>query len=242
MGGMMLQICTVSALVPIVLLLVSGLVGLASPPILSDNSRQSSSDSPKIMQNSGPDAVSSSAKEEPSAQQTEPRSSADNQIEKKKSTAVQADAGGLLAGFSRVKISADFADVISRGDLVLESGGGKIIDLPDGSRWVLGVGMAAVDPEGGGAEVIRQRTVAEQRARKAIISEFESSSVESTTIATSTATVALRDGAEVAASSDQLKEQIQSKVEGTLKGLKPAGSWYSQDGQLFYLALCAKIP
>ena len=146
-----------------------------------------------------------------------------------------------LAGFSRVKIAEEFSDVVSRGDLLLESGGGKIINMPDGSRWVLGVGIASVNPQGGGAEIIRQRTVAEQRARKAIVSEFESSSVASTTTATSTTTIVLRDGTEAASSSDQVKEQIQSEVEGILKGLRRAGSWYSPDGQIFYLALCAKL-
>ena len=220
-----------------VMLFAGFLNGLASPPSLAEDNRKTPDTLRETAPNSGSGVTGLSVEEE----QAEPTSSSDDKEEAKKSPSVVADAGDPLAGFSRVKIAAEFSDVVSRGDLLLESGGGKIIDMPDGSRWVLGIGIASVNPQGGGAEIIRQRTVAEQRARKAIVSEFESSSVASTTMATSSTKVVVRDGAELAASSDELKEQIRSEVEGIIKGLKQAGSWYSPDGQLFYLALCVKV-
>jgi hypothetical protein len=148
---------------------------------------------------------------------------------------------GALIGFSDVKISAEFAPIIDQGEIILENGGGKIIKMPDGSVWILGVGVTAVKPGGGPMEMIRQRTVAEQKARKAIVTELEETRVAGSTTLSSITSVRESNGIETASSIDEIVNLVKSDVEGVMSGLKAAGTWLSQDGQLFHLALCKRL-
>jgi hypothetical protein len=146
-----------------------------------------------------------------------------------------------LDSFSQVKISDGYAEVLSKGELVLENGGGKLITMPDGSLWVLGIGSTAVKAPPSGSEILRQRKVAEQKARKAVLEELQATTVASTTKDFSQSVVTTINGQETAHSIDDFQETIESKVEGAVRGLKLAGTWYSSDGQLFYLALCNRL-
>ena len=143
--------------------------------------------------------------------------------------------------FSQVNLSSDYEKVLSRGELVLENGGGKLIELSDGSLWVIGIGSTAVKPPVNGTEILRQRKVAEQKARKAVVEELQVTQVESLTKAFSKSVISVENGKETARSVDELEETIQSKVAGVIQGLKQAGTWYSQDGQVFYFALCNRL-
>ena len=113
--------------------------------------------------------------------------------------------------------------------------------MPDSTVWILGVGVTAVKPEGGPMESIRQRTVAEQKARKAIVTELEATRVAAKTSLTSTTTIHESNGVETASSSDEIVDLVQSDIEGIIGDLKAAGTWCSQNGQLFHLALCKRL-
>ena len=143
--------------------------------------------------------------------------------------------------FSQVKVSEEYSEVLSKGELVLDNGGGKLITMPDGSIWVLGIGSTAVKAPPSGSEILRQRKVAEQKARKSIVEELQATQVSSITKDSSQSVVTTINGQETAQSIDEFKETIESKVEGVVRGLKLAGTWYSQDGQIFYLALCNRL-
>ena len=143
--------------------------------------------------------------------------------------------------FSQVKVTEEYSEVLSRGELVLENGGGKLIEMSDGSLWVIGIGATAVKTPASGSEILRQRKVADQKARKAVVEELEGAQMDSLTMAFSKSVVSIENGIETAHSIDDLQETIQSKVAGAIQGLKQAGTWYSQDGQIFYLALCNRL-
>jgi hypothetical protein len=143
--------------------------------------------------------------------------------------------------FSQVKVTEEYSEVLSRGELVLENGGGKLIEMSDGSIWVIGIGATDVKTPASGREILRQRKVADQKARKAVVEELQGAQVESLTKAFSKSVVSIENGKETAQSIDDLEETIQSKVAGAIQGLKQAGTWYSQDGQIFYMALCNRL-
>ncbi len=144
-------------------------------------------------------------------------------------------------GFSQVKISDDCAGVLSKGDLVLENGGGKLIAMPDGSLWVIGVGSTAGKSPPSGAETMRQRKVSEQKARKAVLEELAATQVASKTTSNSNSIITTQNGVETGQSTEELRETIESKVDGIVRDLKLAGTWYSSDGQIFYMALCSRL-
>lgn len=143
--------------------------------------------------------------------------------------------------FAQVKISDGYQEVLSKGELVLENGGGKLITMPDGSIWVIGIGSTAVKTPSGGSEILRQRKVAEQKARKAVVEELQVTKVASSTKDSSQSVITTINGQETAHTVDEFQETIESSVEGIVHGLKLAGTWYSSDGQLFYLALCNRL-
>jgi hypothetical protein len=143
--------------------------------------------------------------------------------------------------FTQVKVSEEYSEVLTKADLVLENGGGKLIKMPDGALWVIGIGSTSVKTPPSGSEILRQRKVAEQKARKAVVEELQDTQVASITKGSSQSIVATINGQETAQSVDVFEETIESKVEGIVRGLKLAGTWYSQDGQIFYLALCNQL-
>jgi hypothetical protein len=143
--------------------------------------------------------------------------------------------------FTQVKLTEEYSEVLPKAELVLENGGGKLIKMPDGALWVIGIGSTSVKTPLSGTEILRQRKVAEQKARKAIVEELQTIQVASTTKDTSESIVTTINGQETAQSVDEFEETIESKVEGIVRGLKLAGTWYSQDGQIFYLALCNRL-
>jgi len=143
--------------------------------------------------------------------------------------------------FTQVKLSEEYSEVLPKAELTLENGGGKLIKMPDGALWVIGIGSTSVKTPPSGSEILRQRKVAEQKARKAVVEELQATQVASMTKDSSQSIVTSINGQETAQSVDEFEETIESKVEGVVRGLKLAGTWYSQDGQIFYLALCNRL-
>jgi hypothetical protein len=73
------------------------------------------------------------------------------------------------------------------------------------------------------------------------VEELQATQVASMTKDSSQSIVTTINGQETAQSVDDFQETIESKVAGIVHGLKLAGTWYSQDGQIFYLALCNRL-
>jgi|GEM_PF-3228065 len=148
---------------------------------------------------------------------------------------------GTFDKFSKVNVSNEFIEVLSKLEIELDSGGGRIVELPNGSVWVVGVGMTVVNQVEGGKEIIRQRTVATNKAKKNVLDTLKGEYLTSSTTTTHEAKVKVIDGMETGESIEDYNQRIETTVQGVTKGLKQAGTWYSQDGQIFYLALCNRL-
>lgn len=148
---------------------------------------------------------------------------------------------GTFENFSKVNLSHEFVDVLSKLEIELDSGGGRIVELPNGSVWVVGVGMTVVNQVEGGKEIIRQKIVATNKAKKNVLETLKGEYLASSTTTTHEAKVKVIDGIENGESVEDYNQRIETTVQGVTKGLKQAGTWYSQDGQIFYLALCNRL-
>jgi len=148
---------------------------------------------------------------------------------------------GTFENFSKVNLSHEYVDVLSKLEIELDSGGAKIVELPNGSVWVVGVGLTVVNPVKGGKEIIRQKIVATNKAKKNVLEALKGEYLAASTTTTHEAKVKVIDGIESGESVEDYNQRIETSVQGVTKGLKQAGTWYSQDGQIFYLALCNRL-
>jgi len=142
---------------------------------------------------------------------------------------------GTFENFSKVNLSHEYVDVLSKLEIELDSGGARIVELPNGSVWVVGVGVTT------NKDFIKQRKVADSKARESVLETLRGEFLNSKSVQTLDAKVKIINGVETSESTEDFNQRIESHVEGTVKGLKLAGTWYSSDGQLFYLALCNRL-
>jgi len=143
--------------------------------------------------------------------------------------------------FSKVSILPQYEPILAKADLVLENGGGKIIKMPDGSMWVVGIGVTLVKQQGGSMEVLRQRKVATAKAHSAAVEEMKGASIESTSTSTTSTTVTTQNGVESGTSTDSVKDRVTTHSEGITHDMEQAGTWYSANGDMFYLAMCHRL-
>ncbi len=143
--------------------------------------------------------------------------------------------------FSKVSLVPEYAPILSRANIVLVNGGGKIIWMLDGSMWVVGVGVTVVKSEGGPMEVLRQLKVATAKAHAAAVQEMKGSEVESASQSTSSSSVTVHKGQESGSSTDTTNDKVTTHSEGTTHGMEQAGTWYSANGDMFYLAMCQRL-
>jgi len=142
---------------------------------------------------------------------------------------------GTFENFSKVNLSHEFVDVLSKLEIELDSGGGRIVELPNGSVWVVGVGITT------NKDFIKQRQVADSKARKAVLETLRGEFLNSKSVQTLDAKVKVINGVETGESTEDFNQRIERTVSDFIIGLKPAGTWYSQDGELFYLAVCNRL-
>ena len=142
---------------------------------------------------------------------------------------------GTFENFSKVNLSHEFVDVLSKLEIELDSGGGRIVELSNGSVWVVGIGITT------NKDFIKQRQVADAKARESVLKTLRGEFLNSKSIQTLDAKVKVINGVETGESTEDYNQRIETTVSGAIKGLKPAGTWYSQDGQIFYLALCNRL-
>jgi len=136
--------------------------------------------------------------------------------------------------------SPEGTDLLSKNPTLLESDGGTIIRMSDGRLIILGVGSVSVKKvatEESGKEKIRQRTVAENKARAKLLAQIKAVHVQSTTKSESKLKIIQQNGQEFAETTDTLDEEIIAKVSGTISELEPLATWFSPERDIFYLAL-----
>ena len=136
--------------------------------------------------------------------------------------------------------SPEGAALLAKSPMLLESDGGSIIRMSDGRLIILGVGSVGVKKvalEESGKEKIRQRTVAENKARAKLLAQVKAVHVQSTTRSESKVKIIQQNGQEFAETSDTLDEEIIAKVSGVISELELLATWFSPERDIFYLAL-----
>ena len=135
--------------------------------------------------------------------------------------------------------SAEGRELLAKNPLLLEADGGAIIRKNDGTLVILGVGSTVikkVPAEESGKERMRQRTVAENKARAKLLEQIKGAHIQSTTKSESKIKVISQNGQEFAETSDNLTEEIIATVSGAISGLEPLATWHSPEGDIFYTA------
>lgn len=132
----------------------------------------------------------------------------------------------------------DVENFLCRYPFLMETGGAKIVRLADGMALVISIGMtdAAKSP-------LARRTVAEQKARAALVTAANGVRVYTETRLVEATTVIATNGVESSAVEfSESTERICSESSGWLPGLPVLGTWTLKDEGLFCLAIGRLLP
>jgi len=135
---------------------------------------------------------------------------------------------------TNASFDSDYEPYLRSDRILLEVGGCRVFQKPDGRQLLVGVGYTDVR-NNSGKERIRQRRVAEQKAFAALAKKQKvdvyvfSQRNKSTTVAT-------QNRIESSLSKRTSSSRITVKSEAYFASMQTIGYWYSKDGKLFFLA------
>jgi hypothetical protein len=140
-----------------------------------------------------------------------------------------------------VKIEAEFAPLMKSCSVLMQTGGGKIIPMEDGSFWVVGVGITPIETEKAAlsSEKLRQLTVAKAKAQLAVLESLKGFQQNSKMTVGEQTKLEIKNGVETSTSKSSINSEIAERVFGECKNLPPVGTWVSDDG-LFFCILVGK--
>lgn len=151
----------------------------------------------------------------------------------------------LPQGVAQAKIGAEFKQVLFENPLLMHEGGAKFLQLPGGTNILLAVGITdRKNNSNPTAEVIRQRRVAEAKARRAVAEALHGITVVSF-VQTTERTVVRRNskGEEVVIEDlSELLQQSETDISGWIPGLPVVGTWQLPGDDLFCLAIGRMFP
>lgn len=136
--------------------------------------------------------------------------------------------------------SPEGSALLAKNPLMLDTDGGMIVRKEDGTIVIIGVGSTfakKVPAEEAGKERVRQRTVAENKARAKLLEQIKGAQIQSVTKAESKIKIISQNGQEFAETSDNLTEETLATVSGAISGLEPLATWSSPERDMFYMAL-----
>lgn len=154
-------------------------------------------------------------------------------------------ADALPQGVAQAKIDAEFEHILLAHPFLMQEGGAKFIQLPGGTNLLFAVGVTdrkkTANPA---AEAIRQRRVADVKARRAVTEALHGISVVSF-VQTTEKTVVKRNGKGEEVVVEDLTELLQrseTDISGWIPGLPVVGTWVLPDDDLFCLAIGRMFP
>ncbi len=123
--------------------------------------------------------------------------------------------------------------------LLLQYGGTRMILLPE-SNWVMIVSVAfTAVKDNSGADRVRMEKVCHQKALAGLLTEKQGIKMKYALESWDATTSVFDDGQEQTASLETTLETTSAQAEGFIRDLPVVGSWFSDDGQLFFLAIGA---
>lgn len=158
--------------------------------------------------------------------------------------ATTAALGGEVEGVSQSAIEPAFAPILESHPFLMQEGGAMFLRLPGGTNVLFSVGYtdrrATPNPA---QEALRQRRVAEAKAKRAVTEALHGIRVRSF-VQTTEKTVVRREGDEEVVVEDlaELLEKSESEVSGWIPGLPVVGSWVLTEDDLFCLAVGRIFP
>ncbi len=142
--------------------------------------------------------------------------------------------------YRELVVEKEFKPLLASMLVQMETGGAKIFKQPDGSLWLVSIGLTTVKPETA-TELLRRRTVAKAKALANAVAELNGTQVKSTVIMTTKDKVIVHDGVESGITDQMLDETIVTEAKGLVKGLPVIASWLSKNGEIYFLALGKKL-
>jgi hypothetical protein len=138
--------------------------------------------------------------------------------------------------FTEVQIEEPFDDYLLANPLLMEVTGAKIIRRGEDEFVVLGVASTALK-DGSPIDRLRAVKVCRTKALAAVIGEKQGVQVGHIEAGIEETIVVVEDGEEMIRSISEYLQITRTKVEGVAKDMPVVGTWESEDGQVFYLAI-----
>jgi hypothetical protein len=138
--------------------------------------------------------------------------------------------------FTQVRLDAHFESYLTANPILMEFAGAKIIKLSDGRKLILSVGTTPVK-DNTAQDRLRQRTVCKQKALAAILTATEGVEVYTSIKINEQTLITIENGKEKGHSVEDVLEITQSTASGIVQSLPTIGTWYSNDGGIFCLAI-----
>lgn len=134
----------------------------------------------------------------------------------------------------------EFEPFLLSDPILLEAGGCKAFRTEDGRTVLIAVGFTEVRDRSA-KDRVRRKKVAEQKAF-AELAKYREIEVTFFSERVKTTTISSKNGVEEGSSHKTSSSRITVNAEAYISGMLTVGSWYSEDGKLFYLAKGCIIP
>ena len=151
------------------------------------------------------------------------------------------EAGGKKLPFKDIKIEKPFAEFLANNPLLMDLAGAIIVDLGRDGRLLIGVGKVVLK-DGSPQDLLRAERVATLKARTAVIGERDGVKISYLKRVEDLIIIVKDEEGEKAISVSERLKVTQEKIEGIAKNLPVVGSWKSEDGRIFYIAVGGKAP
>lgn len=143
--------------------------------------------------------------------------------------------------FHKLSFEKEFEPILKSVPLLLNAGGAKIIQRPDGSIWIVSIGVTVTKYPETPKELMRRNIVAQDKARANAIAELNGNKVTVTILYKSTDKVIIENGHEKAQSEEVLEEKIVTEARGIIREIAKIANWMDEKETLYYVAIAKRI-
>jgi len=133
------------------------------------------------------------------------------------------------------RFAQGFEEVIRSDELLLTSGGAKLISI-EGTTYFVAVGVTPMFPDTPG-EALRRLKVGEANALREIAGFIDTTEVKASTELVETTTIVTTENGKSAQSNKTFQERIKTSVRTLLTVPEAVGTWQNRDGSLFFYAV-----
>jgi hypothetical protein len=145
--------------------------------------------------------------------------------------------------FSDVTIEPPFDAVLGKSQLLMETGGAKIVVNPDGSRLVIGVGQVAFDKKSPAQQRLNKERVARQKALRELTAQTSPIQIVHREKVEEKSRIETLDGGQQrGAAIEEYLSVTTSQFEAVVKDLPVVGKWYSAEGDVLFIAIGREFP